>query len=92
VTDKGLIFNQPEVAPFRKKLRSAGFYSEWKGKYCDEAWALLKNQLANFRNGCQASVMADAERLKSRRLLLGNGRYWRKAAIIGLETKAVFKR
>src|SRR5271170_1969356 len=38
---KGLVFNQPEVAPFREKLRSAGFYSEWKGKYGDAAWALL---------------------------------------------------
>ncbi|HMH59801.1 MAG TPA: TRAP transporter substrate-binding protein, partial [Bradyrhizobium sp.] len=39
---KGLTFNQPEVAPFREKLRSAGFYAEWKGKYGDEAWALLE--------------------------------------------------
>src|ERR1700690_3536574 len=39
---KGLVFNQPEVGPFREKLRSAGFYSEWKGKYGDEAWALLE--------------------------------------------------
>src|SRR6202030_626464 len=39
---KGLIFNQPEGPPFREKLRSAGFYSEWKGKYGDEAWALLE--------------------------------------------------
>src|SRR5436309_4244421 len=29
---KGLVFNQPEVGPFRDKLRSAGFYAEWKGK------------------------------------------------------------
>src|ERR1700689_3229050 len=36
---KGLVFNQPEVGPFRDKLRSAGFYSEWKGKYGDAAWA-----------------------------------------------------
>jgi tripartite ATP-independent transporter DctP family solute receptor len=39
---KGLVFNQPDVAPFREKLRSAGFYSEWKGKYGDQAWALLE--------------------------------------------------
>jgi len=32
---KGLTFNQPTVAPFREKLRSAGFYAEWKGKYGD---------------------------------------------------------
>src|SRR5450432_4594843 len=40
---KGLTFNQPEIAPFREKLRSAGFYSAWKGKYGDQAWALLEN-------------------------------------------------
>jgi tripartite ATP-independent transporter DctP family solute receptor len=39
---KGLVFNQPDVTPFRDKLRSAGFYSEWKGKYGDQAWALLE--------------------------------------------------
>jgi hypothetical protein len=36
------VFNQPDVTPFREKLRSAGFYAEWKGKYGDQAWALLE--------------------------------------------------
>ncbi len=39
---KGLIFNQPATAPFRDKLRSAGFYAEWKGKYGEQAWELLE--------------------------------------------------
>jgi TRAP-type C4-dicarboxylate transport system substrate-binding protein len=39
---KGMVFNQPNVTAFRDRLRSAGFYSEWKGKYGDEAWALLE--------------------------------------------------
>jgi TRAP-type transport system periplasmic protein len=39
---KGLVFNQPTVAPFREKLRSAGFYSEWKGNYGEQAWELLE--------------------------------------------------
>ncbi len=39
---KGLVFNQPNTAPFRDKLRSAGFYAEWKGKYGEQAWALLE--------------------------------------------------
>jgi TRAP-type transport system periplasmic protein len=39
---KGLVFNQPNTAPFREKLRSSGFYSEWKAKYGDQAWALLE--------------------------------------------------
>jgi len=45
---KGLIFNQPDVAPFREKLRSAGFYSEWKGKYGEQAWALLEKAVGKL--------------------------------------------
>lgn len=39
---KGLVFNTPATGPFRDKLRSGGFYTEWKGKLGDEAWALLE--------------------------------------------------
>ena len=39
---KGMTFTQPVAASFRDKLRKAGFYSEWKGKYGDEAWAILE--------------------------------------------------
>ncbi len=42
LADKGMIFNQPKTEPFRDRLRAAGFYTEWKGKYGDEAWALLE--------------------------------------------------
>ena len=45
---KGLIFNQPNAAPFRDKLRAAGFYAEWKGKYGDEAWALLEKSVGKL--------------------------------------------
>src|SRR6266700_5387309 len=45
---KGLAFNQPNVAPFRDKLRSAGFYSEWKGKYGDQAWELLEKSVGKL--------------------------------------------
>jgi TRAP-type transport system periplasmic protein len=45
---KGLTFNQPDVAPFREKLRSAGFYSEWKGKYGEEAWAILEKSVGKL--------------------------------------------
>src|SRR5712691_2728003 len=45
---KGLTFNQPEIPPFREKLRSAGFYSEWRGKYGDEAWALLEKAVGKL--------------------------------------------
>jgi TRAP-type transport system periplasmic protein len=39
---KGLAFNQPKTAPFRDRLREAGFYSDWKAKYGDQAWGLLE--------------------------------------------------
>lgn len=48
LTAKGLVFNQPNGAPFREKLRSAGFYSEWKGKYGEEAWALLEKAVGKL--------------------------------------------
>ena len=48
LTAKGLTFNQPDVAPFREKLRAAGFYSEWKGKYGDEAWAILEKSVGKL--------------------------------------------
>jgi tripartite ATP-independent transporter DctP family solute receptor len=43
LTDKGMVFNQANSESFRDRLRKAGFYSEWKGKYGDEAWALLES-------------------------------------------------
>src|SRR6201996_1715087 len=45
---KGLVFNQPDIAPFREKLRSAGFYSEWKGKYGEEAWTILEKAVGKL--------------------------------------------
>lgn len=45
---KGLTFNQPEVTAFRDKLRSAGFYAEWKGKYGEQAWALLEKSVGKL--------------------------------------------
>jgi tripartite ATP-independent transporter DctP family solute receptor len=45
---KGLAFNRPNPAPFRDKLRAAGFYTEWKGKYGDEAWSLLERSVGKL--------------------------------------------
>lgn len=39
---KGLTFNDPKLDAFRERLIASGFYSEWKQKYGDEAWALLE--------------------------------------------------
>jgi tripartite ATP-independent transporter DctP family solute receptor len=45
---KGLVFNRPDATPFRDKLRAAGFYTEWKGKYGDEAWSLLEKSVGKL--------------------------------------------
>jgi tripartite ATP-independent transporter DctP family solute receptor len=42
LTSKGLEFIKVDPAPFRAQLQSAGFYKEWRGKYGDEAWAVLE--------------------------------------------------
>jgi TRAP-type transport system periplasmic protein len=39
---KGLAFNDVNPAPFREALSKSGFYAEWKGKFGEEAWALLE--------------------------------------------------
>ncbi len=39
---KGMIFNSPKADSFRDHMRKAGFYAEWKGKFGDEAWAILE--------------------------------------------------
>jgi len=48
LASKGLAFNQPDPAPFRDKLRSAGFYTQWKTKYGDEAWAILEKSVGKL--------------------------------------------
>ena len=45
---EGLIFNQVAPAPFRDKLRSAGFYAEWKAKYGERAWELLEKAVGKL--------------------------------------------
>jgi len=48
LTAKGLTFNQPAPDSFRAKLRDSGFYSEWKGRFGDEAWGLLENAVGKL--------------------------------------------
>src|SRR6201994_2446922 len=45
---KGLVFNQPDPGPFREKLKSAGFYAEWKGKYGEQGWSLLEKAVGKL--------------------------------------------
>ncbi|MBV9734306.1 MAG: TRAP transporter substrate-binding protein [Acidisphaera sp.] len=40
---QGMAINQPDPAPFREKLRKAGFYAEWKGKFGEQAWGTLES-------------------------------------------------
>ena len=42
LTKAGVVFNRPDTAPFRTVLKSSGFYTEWKGKYGNEVWAILE--------------------------------------------------
>jgi TRAP-type transport system periplasmic protein len=39
---KGMVFNDVQTEAFRAKLRSAGFYSEWRKKFGEEAWTQLE--------------------------------------------------
>jgi tripartite ATP-independent transporter DctP family solute receptor len=39
---QGLIANSPDRAPFKRKLKQAGFYDEWRGKLGAHAWELLE--------------------------------------------------
>ena len=42
LTAKGLVFNDPKLDAFRDTLVKSGFYTEWRQKYGEEAWALLE--------------------------------------------------
>jgi tripartite ATP-independent transporter DctP family solute receptor len=48
LTAKGLKFNEVDAASFRDKLKSSGFYSEWKAKYGDAAWATLEASVGSL--------------------------------------------
>jgi len=42
------VFASPDPQPFRDTLKKAGFYSEWKQKYGDEAWGLLEKNVGSL--------------------------------------------
>jgi len=42
LTKRGLEFHKVDLGAFREKLISAGFYTDWKKRYGDEAWSLLE--------------------------------------------------
>jgi tripartite ATP-independent transporter DctP family solute receptor len=39
---RGMLFNTTDPAPFRAMLSKSGFYSQWRQKYGEEAWAMLE--------------------------------------------------
>ena len=45
LTAKGLKFNNVDPSAFRDKLKSAGFYKEWRGKFGEAAWGLLEGEV-----------------------------------------------
>ena len=45
---KGVTFTKPDIDSFRDKLRTAGFYQEWRGKVGNEAWALLEKYVGKL--------------------------------------------
>ncbi|MFM6990308.1 MAG: TRAP transporter substrate-binding protein [Rhodoferax sp.] len=48
LASKGMVFNSPNSDGFRAKLRSGGFYAEWKSKLGDEAWNILERQVGKL--------------------------------------------
>ena len=42
---KGLAFEDVDKPAFRAALKAAGFYTDWKKKYGDEAWSLLESEV-----------------------------------------------
>jgi tripartite ATP-independent transporter DctP family solute receptor len=48
LTKQGLTFNTVDPTPFREALRKAGFYTQWKQRYGEEAWGILEQDLGKL--------------------------------------------
>lgn len=44
----GVKFNDIDTAPFRERLKQAGYYKEWRAKMGDEAWAALEKSTGSL--------------------------------------------
>jgi TRAP-type C4-dicarboxylate transport system substrate-binding protein len=44
----GLKFNEVDIAPFREKLKQAGYYKEWRTKMGEEAWTALEKSTGSL--------------------------------------------
>ncbi len=45
---KGLQFNDVDTSLFQDRLRQAGFYKEWRGKYGEDAWHVLEESVGQI--------------------------------------------
>ncbi len=45
---RGLAFNDVDTKLFQDKLRQAGFYTEWRGKYGEDAWHVLEESVGQI--------------------------------------------
>lgn len=37
-----MVFNKPDIDAFRARLKSGGFYAQWRKTYGDVAWKALE--------------------------------------------------
>ncbi|WP_158747715.1 TRAP transporter substrate-binding protein [Acidisphaera sp. L21] len=45
---RGLAVNTPDSAPFKQKLRDAGFYASWQGQFGAQGWDLLEKYVGKL--------------------------------------------
>jgi tripartite ATP-independent transporter DctP family solute receptor len=48
IESKGMVFNDTTPDTFRAALTKAGFYTEWKAKFGDDAWTLLEKYVGKL--------------------------------------------
>ena len=48
LSQRGMQFNAVDPASFRDRLREAGFYREWRGRYGEEAWRVLESSVGGL--------------------------------------------
>jgi TRAP-type C4-dicarboxylate transport system substrate-binding protein len=44
----GLVFNEVNTQPFREKLKTSGYYKEWRSKIGDQAWTALEKVVGSL--------------------------------------------
>lgn len=45
---QGIVFNQPDPAPFRSALQKAGYYARWHKTFGNEGWSLLERYVGKL--------------------------------------------